>query len=54
MPRILVTGSAGFIGYSISTLLLKKKYEVIGLDNLSNYYDIRMIWRKRFVSEKPI
>ncbi len=42
MPRILVTGSAGFIGYSISTFLLKKKYEVIGLDNLSNYYDIRI------------
>jgi UDP-glucuronate 4-epimerase len=39
---ILVTGSAGFIGFHISQLLLKKNYKVIGLDNLNNYYSISL------------
>lgn len=39
---ILVTGSAGFIGFHISYLLLKNNYRVIGLDNLNNYYSISL------------
>jgi UDP-glucuronate 4-epimerase len=39
---ILVTGSAGFIGFHICQLLLKKNYRVIGLDNLNNYYSISL------------
>jgi len=39
---ILVTGTAGFIGWKTSELLLKKKKEVIGIDNLNNYYDVRL------------
>ena len=39
---ILVTGSAGFIGFHISHLLLKNNYRVIGLDNLNNYYSISL------------
>jgi UDP-glucuronate 4-epimerase len=39
---ILVTGSAGFIGFHISHLLLKKNYKVIGLDNLNNYYSVSL------------
>ena len=35
---ILVTGSAGFIGFHVSKLLLKNNYNVIGVDNLNNYY----------------
>ena len=35
---ILITGSAGFIGFSIAKNLLKKKKNVIGIDNLNNYY----------------
>ncbi len=36
---ILVTGSAGFIGYHLCNKLLSQNFIVIGLDNLSNYYD---------------
>jgi UDP-glucuronate 4-epimerase len=37
--RILVTGAAGFIGYHLSSQLLAQGMQVIGLDNLNNYYD---------------
>ena len=36
---ILVSGSAGFIGFHISKKLLESGYEVIGFDNLNKYYD---------------
>lgn len=32
--KILITGAAGFIGFHLSTLLLDKGYQVIGIDNL--------------------
>jgi len=37
--KILVTGSAGFIGYHLSTSLLDDGYEVLGIDNINDYYD---------------
>jgi UDP-glucuronate 4-epimerase len=37
--KILVTGSAGFIGLHLAEKLLKDGFEVIGLDNLNKYYD---------------
>lgn len=37
--RILVTGSAGFIGGALSISLLAKDHKVIGIDNLNDYYD---------------
>jgi len=40
--KILVTGSAGFIGFHTSKRLLDSGYDVIGLDNLNNYYDINL------------
>jgi UDP-glucuronate 4-epimerase len=40
--RILVTGAAGFIGYHTATRLLDRGDEVIGLDNLSPYYDVSL------------
>ena len=40
--RILVTGAAGFIGFHISNLLLKKNNQVFGVDNLNNYYDTNL------------
>ena len=40
--KILVTGSAGFIGYSLCKTLLQKGYEIIGLDNHNNYYDTKL------------
>jgi UDP-glucuronate 4-epimerase len=40
--RILVTGAAGFIGFHTSRALLDQGHEVAGLDNLSDYYDVRL------------
>ena len=37
--KILVTGSAGFIGYHLCKSLLDDGYEVLGVDNINNYYD---------------
>ncbi|MDB3976417.1 NAD-dependent epimerase/dehydratase family protein [Gammaproteobacteria bacterium] len=39
MKKILVTGSAGFIGFHLTKTLLKNGFEVTGIDNLNNYYD---------------
>ena len=37
--KILVTGSAGFIGSSVIKSLLQRGDEVVGIDNMNNYYD---------------
>lgn len=38
----LVTGAAGFIGMHVAVRLLEKGYEVVGVDNLNDYYDVRL------------
>ena len=38
--KILLTGAAGFIGFHTCLLLLRKKYKVIGIDNINSYYDV--------------
>lgn len=40
--KILVTGAAGFIGAALSLRLLDRGDDVIGLDNLNDYYDVRL------------
>ena len=39
---VLVTGAAGFIGFHISKRMLEDGWRVIGLDCMSNYYDISL------------
>ena len=40
--KILVTGAAGFIGHATAQRLLDRGYEVVGLDNLNDYYDVKL------------
>jgi len=37
--KLLITGAAGFIGFHLSKKLLEEEYQVIGVDNLNDYYD---------------
>ena len=43
---ILVTGSAGFIGHHLAVLLAEGGYEVIGIDNINDYYDPALKWAR--------
>jgi len=38
--KILVTGAAGFIGFHLIKKLLDKKYYIVGIDNINDYYDV--------------
>lgn len=40
--RYLITGGAGFIGYFLSKALLEKGAEVIGFDNMNDYYEVSL------------
>ena len=40
--KILVTGAAGFIGFYVSKILLSKGHQVVGLDNINDYYDVNL------------
>lgn len=40
--NILITGAAGFIGHHLSKLLANNGYNVIGIDNINDYYDINL------------
>ncbi|MEJ7694367.1 NAD-dependent epimerase/dehydratase family protein [Daejeonella sp.] len=67
--KILITGTAGFIGFHVTNKLLLEGHEVIGIDSLNDYYDVnlkfarlkasgipieRIVWDKAFLSEKFI
>ncbi len=42
MNKILVTGTAGFIGFHLANRLIKEGWTVVGLDNLNEYYDVNL------------
>ena len=42
LKKILVTGAAGFIGYHTCQKLLSKNIKIYGIDNLNNYYDVKL------------
>lgn len=40
--KILVTGAAGFIGYHLCEKLIAEGYDIVGLDNINDYYDVNL------------
>jgi len=40
--KILITGAAGFIGHTLALRMLERGDEVVGIDNLNDYYDVRL------------
>ena len=54
--KILITGSCGFIGFSFANFLLQdKKNQITGIDNLNNYYSVKLKKdRLRILKKKKI
>lgn len=53
MKNILITGCAGFIGWKVSERLLKNGSTVLGIDNINDYYDVRLKeWRLGSLKDK--
>ncbi len=51
---LLLTVPAGFIGWKTAELLMQKGYNVIGIDNMNKYYDVRLKeWRKAQLEKNP-
>ncbi|NTW25627.1 MAG: NAD-dependent epimerase/dehydratase family protein, partial [Lentimicrobium sp.] len=46
MKKILVTGSLGFIGFHLTQKLIMEGFEVVGIDVINSYYDIRLKYAK--------
>ncbi len=40
--KVLITGTAGFIGFHLASKLLAEGHEVVGYDNFNDYYDVRL------------
>ncbi len=40
--KVLITGAAGFIGFHVAERLLAQGYDVVGIDNLNDYYDVNL------------
>ena len=46
--KILITGVAGFVGFSLAKTLLDKNHIVYGIDNINNYYDVKLKKKRLF------
>lgn len=50
--KLLITGAAGFIGFHLSNSLLKKGVNVIGYDNINDYYDVNLKYKRLDILKK--
>ena len=50
--KVLITGSCGFIGYHLSLNFLKQNFDVYGIDNLNNYYDVKFKIARKSILNK--
>lgn len=46
MKKVLITGTAGFIGFHLANRLIQDGYNVVGLDIINDYYDINLKYRR--------
>jgi UDP-glucuronate 4-epimerase len=46
MRRIIVTGTAGFIGFHLAKLLISEGFDVLGVDGMTDYYDVQLKRRR--------
>ena len=46
MKKVLITGTAGFIGFHLADRLIREGYTVVGLDIINDYYDINLKYRR--------
>lgn len=42
MMKVLITGVAGFIGSTLAKKLISQGYEIIGIDNINDYYSVQL------------
>ncbi len=42
MKKVLITGAAGFIGFHVANAMLDRGYQVVGMDSINDYYDVRL------------
>lgn len=47
MARVLITGTAGFVGFHLARLLIKEGFKVHGYDGMTDYYDVSLKLRLR-------
>ena len=51
--KILITGSAGFIGYNLAINLIGKKgFKITGIDNFNDYYDVNLKKKRNNILKK--
>lgn len=48
--KILVTGAAGFIGFHLVTRLAERGDEIVGIDSINDYYDVRLKYARLVAS----
>jgi UDP-glucuronate 4-epimerase len=51
---VLVTGAAGFIGFHLSLKLTSLGYSVVGIDNLNDYYDVKLKYARTLTLNRSI
>ena len=54
MKKILITGTAGFIGFHLAKLLLKNGFKVLGYDGLTEYYDVNLKIARHKILKKNV
>ena len=50
--KILITGSSGFIGFSLALNLLKKGHKILGYDSINDYYDVNLKFSRNRILKK--